>query len=65
MRWGEVSLEFNIVLVFSPRWERRGITHCVVFPVSNCVVVMARWPQAGQSAGAGERLRFIRGVAFW
>lgn len=40
-------------------------THCVVLPISYDTLVMARWPQAGQSAGAGERLSEAMGVAFW
>ena len=47
------------------RIEIGWVTHWVVFPVSYATVVKARWPQAGQSAGAGERFSEGMGVAFW
>jgi hypothetical protein len=36
-----------------------------VLPVSNATFVIARCPHAGQSAGAGPRLRFAIAVACW
>jgi len=40
-------------------------TYCVVLPVSNATLVIALWPHAGQSAGAGPRPKLAIGVTLW
>ena len=43
-------------------WEG-GSTYTVVFPGTRSVVVMARWPQLGQSTVAADSARWERGTA--
>jgi hypothetical protein len=51
--------------IFDLIFEDLDKAYCVVLPVSNAVLVMERCPHAGQSAGAGPRLRLAIGVADW
>lgn len=56
---GAVELSVFVLLIQA----QDKVTHCVVLPISYETLVMARWPQAGQSAGAGDRLSEAMGVA--